>query len=498
MKRTVRQIIEYLQLSDEDVITQGEGQLHGTDSAYEYIAVASEGEATDQISGVSTDSRKIQQGELFVPLVGEHSDGHAYRHMAYERGSFVSIWDKRTALPEIPGIYLLVNDTLEALQTIAHQYRKSLTAKVIAITGSNGKTTTKDFLVSMLARQYKVHGTQGNLNNHIGVPLTLLGMEDDTEYAVIEMGMNHFGEIQRLTEIAEPDIGVITNIGESHIEHFGTRDAISYAKFELVQTMQSGTALINFDEPLLRQRVAEFLEPSDNSGPSLIGYGMSAPDARYRAKIVSHKKIIRSSSLLGLLDQTAQQSSDYTITTPGPHTIYNALAAIVAAKQCAVTDECIQNGLDQVKVTPMRMEITQIGSSHIINDAYNASPTSMKAVITYLSDIEEPYKKIALLGDMKELGESSEEYHYQIGQWLLEKAIDHIYAYGENARLYTQPLVENGRADAADYFRFGEEQALVSQLKREIAQGCILMVKGSRGMKMERFIQMINDGEDES
>ncbi|OEH84708.1 hypothetical protein BHU72_07680 [Desulfuribacillus stibiiarsenatis] len=432
------------------------------------------------INGVSTDTRTAEKNQLFVPLIGEKFNGHDYRQVAYNRGCIVTFWDQSIVVPQISGIYILVNDTLQALQNFAHQYRKSLDIQVIGITGSNGKTTTKDLVASVLRQKYQVFQTKGNLNNHIGVPLTLLSLTSQDEIAVVEMGMSGFGEIALLSKIASPDIGIVTNIGESHIENLGSRKNIGKAKFELLENMQAGIALVNGDDAIIEELIAEF--PAEHP-IQFIRYAVNNENAQYCAKIVnSQSHLIGAETIFDVIQNNNEKFATITTREPGQHNIYNSLVAFVTGLLMGVSIDKIQKGLMEANRTPMRMDISRYQNSYIINDAYNSSPTSTKAALTYIAQLSEPLKKVVLLGDMLELGEYAKQFHKDIGEYTNSLPIDVVLCYGNDAKYFSSVI--NG----AEYYPNGTEDSLIERVKTELSNGCILLLKGSRGMKLERFI----------
>jgi UDP-N-acetylmuramoyl-tripeptide--D-alanyl-D-alanine ligase len=478
MKRNLLHIIDYLKLSDDKVKIVNFINLDFKNTI---------------ITGVSTDSRNIQTNNLFVPLIGDNFDGHDYRLMTYEKGSIICLWNDNKPIPNIPGVYLLVNDTLEALQMLALEYRKGLNVTIIAITGSNGKTSTKEYVASVLGQIYNVYKTEGNLNNHIGVPLSLLRIEDNHDFAVIEMGMNHYGEIALLTTICLPDIGVITNIGENHIEYFGSKENVGQAKFELYNSMQCGKLIVNFDDEIIVKLLSNY-NGSNRDLIDIIKYGILNKDVDVSADIIStSNSIIKQSNLkFNITYYSRGISREFVLNKLGIHNIYNSLVAIIIGITYNVSLDLIEMGLSKNIPTPMRMEINKIQNSYVINDAYNASPTSMKAAIGLLANINEPYKKVLLLGDMLELGDKAKDYHYEIGEYILQNNINLLIAYGEMAIEYITPFIEQGKLSQAIYFSPNQTDEVIQRITKEIQNGCILLLKGSRKMKLENFLNHID------
>ncbi|WP_027410267.1 UDP-N-acetylmuramoyl-tripeptide--D-alanyl-D-alanine ligase [Anoxybacteroides tepidamans] len=428
------------------------------------------------IKGVSTDTRTIQPGNLYIPLKGANFNGHAFVADAFAKGASAALWAENEANPPENVPLIFVDDTLQALQQLAHRYRKQLPTKVVGITGSNGKTTTKDIVYALLATTYKVQKTEGNLNNHIGVPLTLLRLEENTEMAVVEMGMSNFGEIELLSKIAEPDAAIITNIGESHMQELGSRDGIARAKLEIISGLQRDGVFIYYgDEPLLQTRVRQMECPFRT-----ITFGQEASNDYYPLTI---------SLEANGTSFTVNQAPEYRLFLPilGRHHVYNALAAISVARTFGVSWEAIQESLAELQITRMRMEIVQAkNGATIINDAYNASPTSMKAALELLFELTGYEKKIAVLGDMLELGEQEVEFHKQIGEMLQPEKVDYVFTYGrlaEQIALTAQDSFPKGRIKAYD-----DKKVLAKDLCAIVTADDVILFKASRGMKLEEII----------
>ncbi|WP_143416203.1 UDP-N-acetylmuramoyl-tripeptide--D-alanyl-D-alanine ligase [Geobacillus sp. E263] len=428
------------------------------------------------VYGVSTDTRTIQQGNLYVPLKGAKFNGHAFVQDAIDKGASAVLWAETEGTPPRNVPVIIVDDTLRALQRLAHRYRKQLSVKVIGITGSNGKTTTKDMVAALLATTYKVQKTEGNLNNHIGVPLTLLRLEEDTEMAVVEMGMSNFGEIELLSNIAEPDAAVITNIGESHLQELGSREGIAQAKLEILSGLKkNGLFVYHGDEPLLVNRVPDLPLPEH-----VLRFGQGS-DNDYYPKAVH----VQANGTTFTVHQAPNRS--FFLPILGKHHVYNALAAIAVARFFNVSWEKIQEALSQLQVTRMRMELIETKKGWtIINDAYNANPTSMKAALQLLHELTGYEKKIAVLGDMLELGDQEVEFHREIGAMLRPEMVDYVFTYGALARhiaLAAQPFFPDGRVKA-----YEDKQSLAKDLLAVVSSGDVILLKASRGMKLEELL----------
>lgn len=430
-----------------------------------------------QVSGVSIDSRHISEGNLFVPFKGEHADGHVYVEKAIESGAAASFWQKDVPNPPTHLPILLVDDALEALQRLAEAYLRQTEAKVVGITGSNGKTTTKDMTASLLAQQYKVHKTGGNFNNHLGMPLTILAMPEDTEIVILEMGMSGRGEIELLSKLACPDVAIITNIGEAHLLDLGSREAIAEAKLEITAGLkENGVLIYHGDEPLLNDKL-------ENAMIKTHTFGRTATNDIYAEQIETVGT--------GTVFKTNLFNDELELPILGNHNVLNAMAAILAAREFNVSVEQIKAGLMQLKVTNMRMEMLEgKNGEKIINDAYNASPTSMKAAIELVSSLTGFRHKVLVLGDMLELGEEEVQYHERIGESISKKDIDCVFTFGKLGKhiaIGAQKAIgeENVRA-------YDDKDALVEELRQYVGKDDLVLVKASRGMKLEEVVQALS------
>ena len=426
------------------------------------------------VSGVTNDTRKIENGNLFVPLQGEHSNGHNHVGTAFREGAAASFWEKGEQNPPEDKALIFVEDSLRALQQLSKAYLQELNAKVIGITGSNGKTTTKDMTASIMKTKYRVHKTSGNYNNHIGLPLTILSAPEDTEVLILEMGMSSRGEISLLSRIGQPDAAIITNIGESHLLDLGSREGIADAKMEIVEGLKkNGTLIYNGDEPLLLSRVTQHNCNKITFGSSMTNdyYPIQSDAGENEMKFKINVNGIQS-FVLPLL---------------GNHNVLNALAAIAAGKTMGLSWEQIAKGLAEVRLTNMRMEVS-VGArgEKIINDAYNASPTSVKAAIELVKGMTGTGRKILVLGDMLELGPEEEAYHSKMGE-LITKEIDYVFTYGKLAKKIAESAERN--LGINHVFHFNDKDELSAKLIEVIDQHSIVLVKASRGMKLEEVVR---------
>ena len=424
------------------------------------------------VTGVQIDSRRVKPGDLFIAIKGEKVDGHDFIDMAAGLGASAALVERpvRASIPTI-----LVPDTVRAYGDLAAARRERMGITVIGITGSVGKTTTKEMTACMLEHTYHTARTEGNHNNNIGLPMTILDMPDDTETAVLELGMNHFGEMARLTSIAKPDIAVITNIGTMHIEHLGSREGILQAKLEIFRGVpENGVGVFNGDEPLLWNVRAD-------GGHKKYYYG-----------IENHACDVLATDIQELDDGMRFVVSGFGhrfelfVPVLGRHTVYNTLAAVTAALLLKVPPETIQAQISSFHNTGMRQKIYERDGFTIIEDCYNANPDSMKAALAMFK--EYPCKRrFALLGDMLELGGMSAPAHEELGRQAAEAGLTALVTYGPEAARTARAAKDAGLADvvhAEDY-----RQAADALLAR-MAPGDALLVKASRGMALEKALAL--------
>lgn len=428
-----------------------------------------------EISGVTIDSRKIMPGNLFVPFKGEHVDGHRYVEDALKNGASAAFWQKDVPNPPEGLPIIVVEDTLVALQELARSYRSELNVKVVGITGSNGKTTTKDMTANLLALQYKVQKTEGNFNNHIGLPLTILGLEKDTEIAVLEMGMSSIGEIEFLTKLACPSAVIITNIGESHLQDLGSRERIAEAKLEIVKGLtEDGLIVYHGDEPLLRDRM------TNDEGTAL-----KQTFGRFDMNTLFPTYIKQTDN--GSYFKINGIETEFELPVLGTHNILNALAAMLVAHYFGISYDKMKAGLATLKVTNMRMELIEgIHGEKVINDAYNASPTSMNAAIELVTSLSGYKRKILVLGDMLELGPEEESFHLAVGKEIDYSKIDYVFTYGKLGEFIAKGAQEVFPEDRV--FSFLDKNKLLEELKKYTNRDTLILVKGSRGMKLEEIV----------
>lgn len=433
------------------------------------------------IAGVSTDSRTINPGELFVCLVGDRFDGHDYIHQAAQKGAKAALIQRRLLrLPD--GISVIeVDNTLLALQRLAGYYRRKFNIPVVAVTGSTGKTTTKDMIYCVLSARYNVLKTEGNFNNEIGLPLTLFRIDRYHEIAVVEMGMSGFGEIHRMAEAALPCVGVITNIGVSHIEKLGSRENILKAKLEIFDYFPgNGVAVLNGDDDMLKGVKGRF--------PFGVKFFGTAQDADFRAV-----DVYTGGSGTGFKLKMGVEEHDFELPLPGKHNVYNSLAAIAVGRLFGVSFEVMRDALKAFRPGNMRLNIWETEQGIVvIDDAYNASPDSMKAALSVLKSIPGG-RRIAVLGDMLELGDYAEEGHRQVGRAAVESGVDVLITRGQNSQWIGMEAVAAGMPPSSVY-HCSCNKDVINLLDTIVQSGDTILVKGSRGMKMEEVVSHLLKG----
>ena len=430
----------------------------------------------------SKDTRTIQKGDIYIGIKGEKFDGSMFWKQALENGANVVIVENISVLPEEKEKYsnktiIKVENTLEALYKIASYKRSLYDIPVIAITGSVGKTSTKDIIASVVKTQYNTLKTEGNNNNNIGLPLTILKLKDH-EALVVEMGMNHFGEISLLTKIAKPTIAVITNIGTSHIGNLGSRENILKAKLEILEGMEIPKIIINNDNDLLHKW---YLENKDKI--EIHTYGIEN-----KSDVIA-KNIMLEEENSKFIAKMKSEEISIEVPVGGNHFVYNALCAITVGKFLNISNEKIQKGIKEFELTKKRMDIRKLDNgTTLINDSYNASYESMKASIEYLDNYNAS-RRIAVLGDMFELGEYSKELHEKVGEEVAKSKIDILICSGKNAKYIIQKVEEkNGKIKT--YYLLNNEEIL-EKVKEESKQGDVILVKASNGMKFYEICQKL-------
>jgi UDP-N-acetylmuramoyl-tripeptide--D-alanyl-D-alanine ligase len=438
------------------------------------------GDPDARITGVSTDTRSLKPGDLFFALKGE-TDGHRYVAAALNAGAVAAIVSDTSAVPsETQAGIVKVEDTLWALGDLASYYRQKFDVKVIGVTGSVGKTTTKEMIDAILSRKWRVLKNEMNFNNEIGVPLTLFNIDRCHEVVILEMGMRGIGEIRRLASIAKPSIGVITNVGMSHIERLGSQGAIADAKSELLAELPSdGTAVLNYEDgyyEVLRDRFpGRRISFGSCKGADVIG-----------ARIKS-----RRNGCYSFVVMVEGGAIEVKLQVVGLHNVFNALAAAAAARALDVDLYTIRDGLEAFSSPAMRMEIVKNKAGFtVINDAYNANPASMSASLRTLQSLTGYKRKIAVLGDMLELGDYGPKAHHDIGSSVAEGEIDLLVTVGDLGRLIADGARESGFPEEC-ILSFSDSVEAGEKIKDDVRRGDVVLVKGSRALKMEEIVRAL-------
>ncbi len=423
------------------------------------------------VMSVCIDNRQAKEGSLFVAIKGENNDGHNYVISAAEAGAEAAIVSSDVCFDK----KIFVKDTKSALGDIARYYLKKHPLKVVAVTGSVGKTTTRDMTYAAISAGVKAIKTEKNFNNDIGLPLTILNsIEACHEAAVLEMGMNHFGEIDYLTRIANPDVAIITNVGMSHIENLGSREGILKAKLEVCNGLKDdGVLIINGDDEYLKTAYKY-------TDKKIVAFAVNNCEAHFVAR-----DIRQDGDILSFAVCFDGKEEKIRLNCIGTHNVYNALAAFSAAVVIGIEPKMAIRGLENFVPTAMRMEIQSVGNIKIINDCYNASPDSMKAALTVLSQMKAS-KRIAVLGDMLEMGSFAPKAHEGVGEFAKNKLIDKVLCLGELGR-----HIKDGAGERGQWFETKEE--LLSCLENELCDESCVLVKASRGMHFEEITEQIKN-----
>ena len=424
------------------------------------------------ICGVSFDTRDDLKNKLFVAFKGQNVDGHDFLHYANEMGAVCGLSQRETCADAI-----IVPDTGKALADLAHYYLSLFDVKVVGITGSSGKTSTKDMVAAVLSEKYNVVKTKGNFNNEIGLPITIFNITEDTEVAVLEMGMNNRHEIHRLSKIANPHMAIITNIGTAHIENLGSQEEIFKAKSEIMDFLAADGPLFLHGDDKFLQRHKDRLQ--------VVFYGHGGHN---------HYKI-EDETPLGLKGSTYKTTLKYGenleifVPTPGGHMVLNSLAAVAVGDYMGLTPAQIARGLANFKITGMRMEILETKSLKIIADCYNANPASMKAALEVLA--AENGQKVAILGDMFELGENSAVMHGEVGEVAANLPISTLITIGSHSDAISHAA--RGASFKGKILHFQNKEDFLGQIRHIINAGDIVLVKASRGMQFEKIVSFLEE-----
>jgi len=442
------------------------------------------GAAQNNVCGVSTDSRQLEKGNIFIALKGENFDGHDFVQKAAEKGA-ASVIISDEALLDLGKMdkavsVIKTSDTLQALGDLAHNYRQRFSLPVIGLTGSTGKTTTKEMMATIIGRKKTILKTEGNLNNLIGLPQTIFRLTAEHELAILEMGTNTRGEIKRLTRIAAPSIGLITNIGPAHLERFGSVDVVALEKSDLFLNMpQAGIAVVNLDDEAVK-----IIAERWNS--SRINFSMS-PNADVTVNDIK-KNGARGMRFNLVIDGTSQKVEMKIV---GIHHVYNAMAAAACAWAAGIGPEIIKEGLEAFSPVGGRMEMIRLqNGAYLIDDSYNANPASVREALMTLKDLKNNHSGYVFLGDMLELGDAAFEMHRRIGMLLGTISVNAVFLQGEYSAI-TAAAAMDGGMQRENIFIMQDNKEGIAYLKKRLKKGDWVLVKGSRRMKMEMIVAQI-------
>jgi len=456
-------------------ITAGEGAKRGNG---EIIS----GSGDTPVDTITTDSRELGPNSLFVPLKGEKFDGHDFIDSMCEKkiiDSFLTMdGGHETAAAANNITAIRCKDTLNALGCIASAHRENVNPRVVGITGTNGKTTTKEIIYTILNHKYRTLRNEKNYNNEIGVPFTLLNLREDHDVAVVEMGMNHPGEIERLSNIVQPDLAVITNIGEGHLEFLGSVENVGHAKSEIMSGMKEGSRiLLNRDTNCFDMVESKALD----KGIEIKTFGLEG-----NADVFPQSYRLFEDGLE--IDYNGESLS---VPLYGIHNVYNMICAIAVAEDFSLGIDDIKKSMAEFNNVDGRSQIIDMGYI-LINDTYNSNPLSSKYALRSVSEIYTDRRKVAVLSDMKELGETSEYYHIEIGKTAAEYGFDRLCVWGEMSDAYLKGALDSG-FDKNSAVKFNTKEDLIAYLKQNIFENDVVLVKGSRSMKMEDVVKAMQE-----
>ncbi len=437
----------------------------------------------DFIEGVSIDSRKVSKNNLFVPIKGMTVNGHKFINDVIEKGACATLWNKDEPNPPENVAVLLVEDTIRALQDLALWYRNTLNAKIVGVTGSNGKTSTKDITAGVLSQKFKTQKTMGNFNTEIGVPYTLLSLDEDCEAAVIEMGMERKGEIDFLTRLVKPDIGIITSVGLVHIDNFPSIEEIAKAKLEITEGIKENGLFIYFGDDPLIERTVNATKLKDSIRKQT--FGLEEHNTLFLTDF--------SESMEGITFKVNDHSlGELHVDMLGKHQALNSMAAILAARELGMNDEEIRLGLLRIEKTGLRNEVIKINDCTILNDCYKSNPVSISAALD-IFELIHAGKKITVLGDMLGYREMSHDMHYNVGKNLALHKIDELVTIGQEAKFMAKGARENTNIKSIVEFDTKEEAA--EYLKKYMNENCAILIKGSRFLKLEYIVNTLKNTE---
>lgn len=458
--------MEYLSLEEIVGAVSGEILIKGNELAWEYI---------------STDTRNIEEKAVFIALKGERFNGNEYTATASQNGAFICIVDevcfKYEEIKEYTTV-IKVKDTSKALLDLAKYYKSKLDIKVVAITGSTGKTSTKDLTASVLSSKYKVFKTEGNFNNEIGLPLMIFKLDKTYDIAVLEMGMSNFGEIHKMAEVALPDVAIITNIGISHIENLKTRENILKAKLEITDFFgENNVLIVNGEDDLLanlEEKEYKLIKTGLEKNHNIYGYDIKLNENKVDFKVFENKSACK---------------TEINIPVPGKHNVLNSLLAISCGREFEMNFYDIKNGLLDLKTTSMRLDIIKGEKFNIVDDSYNASPDSMKAAIDVLCNIKSK-RKFAVLGTMKELGEESYNAHREVGKYAKERDINLIVV-GNFSKAYIEGYLEENenKINRGKVLELKDKEEVINYLNVNLNSEDVVLFKASRTEHFEEMVK---------
>lgn len=429
-----------------------------------------------EVSSVVIDSRKAEKDSLFVAIKGARVDGHSFIPQVMKKGALCAVSEQD--LGDVPYPYIKVGSCEQALKDIAEHYRRSLDIRVVGISGSVGKTSTKEMIASVLGQKFNVLKTEGNFNNEIGLPLTVFNIREEHEIAVLEMGISHFGEMTRLAKIARPDICVITNIGVAHIESLGSRDGILKAKTEMFQYMNpEGTIILNGDDDKLRGFVPE-------NGVSPVYFGLD-PSCPYHAEKTENKGLRGTDAEFVTPDSRFRAH----ISIPGGHMVYNALAGIAVGTALGMTPDEMARGIEALVPIAGRNNLIETERWSIIDDCYNANPASMKSSLDVLACADT--RTVAILGDMFELGASEKEMHYEVGAYAAEKGISVLICIGGLSAETARGARESSDGAAMEILHYSTKEDFFKEMNDVLKKDDTILVKASHGMEFTEIVNFL-------
>ena len=437
------------------------------------------------IKGISIDSRSVTENSLFIPIKGLTVNGHSFVKDAIKKGAIATLWNKDEPNPPQDIAVIFVEDTVKGLQELSRYYRNKLKTKFIGVTGSNGKTSTKDITAAILSHKFKMGKTMGNFNTEIGVPYTLLSLDENCEVAVIEMGMERKGEIDFLTNLVQPDICIITSVGLVHIDNFPSIEHIAKAKLEIVSGIKDGGLFIYFGDDKLIEETVQGTEIKDSIRKQTFGLNKN--------NTIWLKQF--NENLDGITIQVSYESfNEMHIDILGKHQALNAMAAILAAMELGMSPEEIRLGLLKIEKTGLRNEIIKINRCNILNDCYKSNPVSINAALD-IFELFPSKMKTVVLGTMYGYRELSYDMHYNVGKDLSRRHIDELITIGEEAKIIAKGARENTNVETIIEFDTKEEAALY--LKKYIEEDCSIMIKGSRFLELEYLANKLKEWKDE-